>query len=82
MTDGCGAPAGGVTSLAGIDIDSQAVVQGQVSPQRLRGDHRLRQAAQRRRGLRRRGTARRRAVASPSSPRQATGRSGCSPLAG
>jgi Protein of unknown function (DUF1416) len=30
MTDGCGAPAGGVTSLAGIDIDSQAVVQGQV----------------------------------------------------
>jgi Protein of unknown function (DUF1416) len=31
VTDGCGAPAGGVTSLAGIDIDSQAVVQGLVS---------------------------------------------------
>lgn len=29
MTDGCGAPAGGA-SLAGIDIDTQAVVQGQV----------------------------------------------------
>jgi hypothetical protein len=29
MTDGCGAPAGGA-SLAGVDIDTQAVVQGQV----------------------------------------------------
>jgi Protein of unknown function (DUF1416) len=31
VTAGCGAPARSVTSLAGIDIDSQAVVQGQVS---------------------------------------------------
>jgi Protein of unknown function (DUF1416) len=30
MTDGCGAPAGGA-NLAGVDIDTQAVVQGHVS---------------------------------------------------
>jgi uncharacterized protein DUF1416 len=30
MTDGCGAPAGGISNLTGIDIESQAVVQGQV----------------------------------------------------
>jgi hypothetical protein len=30
MSDGCGAPAGG-TGLAGVDIDSQAVVQGRVT---------------------------------------------------
>ncbi|MGE5289311.1 MAG: DUF1416 domain-containing protein [Micromonosporaceae bacterium] len=30
MSDGCGAPAGGQASLAGIDIDSQAVVDGTV----------------------------------------------------
>jgi Protein of unknown function (DUF1416) len=30
MSDGCGAPAGGSDSLAGIDIDRQAVVEGTV----------------------------------------------------
>ncbi len=30
MSDGCGAPAGGVT-IPGVDIDRQAVVQGKVS---------------------------------------------------